>query len=141
MTVLLVRTPWLTSIGRRAIRELVDAEGRFGSADRFARSAGLRDRHELSYALRRCGLPPLQSLAGWIKVMTWVMEYEGGGRSLCQASLSEARDPAYRYRLVKRVTGHHWSSVRDRGLAWVLQEFVEVCKPPVEVASAKQTTA
>jgi hypothetical protein len=140
-TVLLISAPWLTPTGRRAVAELVDAEGQYGSAERFARSLGLRDRHQLSYVLRRSGLPPLQSLGGWIKIMMWVMEYENGGRSLCQASLSEARDPAYRYRLVKRVTGLYWSDLKARGLVWVVQAFLETCRPPAESYSREQSSA
>jgi hypothetical protein len=140
-TALLVSAPWLTPVGRDIVGDLVEARGRFGTADAFARSRGLRDRHQLAYALRCSRLPPLLVLTGWIKVLVWVMEYEDGGRSICQSSLLEASDPAYRYRLVKRVTGLPWSSVRTRGLAWMVQEFLDACRPPAPSQVAKQTTA
>ena len=140
-TVLLVGAPWLSPVGRDIVGHLTMTRGRFGTADAFARSRGLRDRHQLAYALRCNRLPPLLALAGWIKVLVWVMEYEDGGRSICRSSLLEASDPAYRYRLVKRVTGLPWSSVRTRGLAWAVQEFLDACRPPVPSRVARQTTA
>lgn len=41
------------------------------------------------------------------------------------------RDPAYRYRLVKRITGYEWGVLRQRGMAWALGLFLEACARPV----------
>jgi hypothetical protein len=103
---------------------LVDSRGEFESADAIALNSGFRNRHQITYLLRAEGLPPLQRLAAWIRVFSWLSDYERTGVTLCRSSLDEAKDPASRYRLVKRVTGEEWSIVRARGLIWLLEEFL-----------------
>jgi hypothetical protein len=126
-TMLHVYMPGLSQSGHDVIETLVRERGCFRSADSLARSIGLRNRHQLSYILHRDGLPPVQSLAGWIRLFLWVAEYELDGLSLCRSSLHDARDPAFRYRLVKRLTGLDWTAVRARGLIWLLYEFLGRC--------------
>jgi hypothetical protein len=104
--------------------------GTFDSADSIAHRIGLKSRHQLAYLLGAEGLPRLQRLAAWIRLLTWVADYELQGVSLCRASLSEAKDPAFRYRLVQRLTGEEWTVVRSRGLTWLLEEFLAKCHCP-----------
>lgn len=126
--VLDMHMPWLSPEIQAIVLLLVAARGLFISADQFALSVGARNRHQLAYWLRRAGLPPLQKLAGWIRVMVWVVEYEENGTTVCGSCLDQARDPAYPYRLVKNITGQLWSTVRMLGLVWVLEEFLKKCR-------------
>ncbi len=130
-TMLHISMPGVSAPGHEAIDRLLQARGCFSSADGFARGVGLSNRHQLAYILHRDGLPRLQHLAGWIRILIWVAEYESEGTSLCRSSLHDARDPAFRYRLVKRLTGLEWTVVRTRGLPWLLQAFVDHCAPTV----------
>jgi hypothetical protein len=73
--------------------------------------------------------------------MLWLCEFESTGVTICRASLNEDRDPAFRYRLVKRLTGLEWRTVRARGLTWLLEEFVAHCRPIRADESYNQTVA
>lgn len=126
-TMLHLVLPGLSQAGRDAIDRLLDERGRLQSAESLAHAVGLRNRHQLAYVLQRDGLPPAQHLAAWLRLLIWVAEYELEGTSICRASLHEARDPAYRYRLVKRLTGLDWTAVRQRGTVWLLHEFIGRC--------------
>jgi hypothetical protein len=90
----------------------------------------LRDRHQLTYALRNDRLRSLRTLASWVRLAVWVAETEFHGTSLCHAALAESQDPSSRYRLVKRLTGLEWSQVESRGLVWVVEELVKHCVLP-----------
>lgn len=103
--------------------------GMLRDANAFARSLGLRDRHQLAYRLRQDGLPPLRSVAGWIRLALWVAEAELEGTSLCRAALCESQDPGIRYRTIRRLTGLQWSQVKARGLVWVIEELKRACSP------------
>lgn len=122
--------PSLSSDCHEIMMSLVASRGVFRSADGFARRTGVRNRHQLAYHLRRNGLPPLERLGAWIRIMCWVVEYETSAATICDSSLKEGRDPAYGYRLVTRLTGQSWTRVRQLGLVWVMQRFFEACHPP-----------
>jgi hypothetical protein len=119
---------WASPHSRSALQHLLSSGGHVASADALARSLGLRNRHQLAYVLRKDGLPPLAMLAAWVKLAIWTMEWESNGRSLCALSLDQERDPAYRYRLVKRLTGLGWVEVRQRGVVWVLARWLDACE-------------
>lgn len=134
-----ISTPWLSDETRAIMISLVVHRGVTGSANGFASSVGARNRHRLSYLLRRGGLPQVELLAAWIRLMLWIVEQEATGTTLCRLSLEEDRDPAYRYRLVKRLTGEPWSKVRNMGLVWVLEVFLKGCRVPVTQNHAPRT--
>ncbi len=110
------------------IQLLVVSQGYPGSAHEMALAVGLKNRFQLGRLLCREGLPCLEDLAGWIRVMLWVLEWENSRRSLSQAALGSVRDPATCYRTVERVTGLGWNQVRDLGSTWVLLTLVECCR-------------
>lgn len=74
-------------------------------------------------------MPPLETLSQWIRVMVWVIELETGGVSMCAAALRENCDPAARYRLVKKLLGLDWKTLRSNGFTWLLMEFLTTCIP------------
>jgi hypothetical protein len=104
------------------------AEGGIGTAGSVAAQFGLRNRFDLANWLTREGLPPLHELAGWVSVLLWIELCTRTGMSLCDLALRRGRDPAACYRLVQRVTGQKWSTVRARGTGWVLDRFAARCR-------------
>lgn len=109
--------PELSSSSRAVISALGCVNGDAPSAQNLAGWVGLRDRHQLARVLRRDGLPPLEQLTGWARVLYWLLEAEATGMSLLELATRERVDPAVAYRLVRRVTGLRWSEARRAGLA------------------------
>jgi hypothetical protein len=129
-TLLDISLPWLGSESRAILMALIAAHGVFRSADLFASAIGARSRHRVAYLLHRDGLPSLEPLAAWIRVVFWMVECDVTGWTLCRSSLEESRDPAYCYRLVKHLTGKTWSQVRQLGVVWLVEEFLQACRKP-----------
>ena len=121
---------WLSPGGLAAVRTLAAAHGRLESARFVAARLGLRDRHQLARLLKRDGLPSLEDLAGWISVLNWVLGWEHRGASLFEQALTSGRDPATCYRLVKRITGATWITVRNHGSGWVVLQLRDRCVIP-----------
>lgn len=103
--------------------------GHLGTAGELAPHIGEPNRFALARMLRREGLPPLHSLAAWMRVLTWVERAEESGCSLCQLAFRCQTDPAVCYRTVKRVTGLRWGALRRRGSRWVIADFIAHCRP------------
>lgn len=117
--------PWLSFASLLVIEALLVARGAIGPSEILARQLGLLNRFRLARILKRDGLPPLHRLSCWVKVLHWLDEWERNKAALCRAALSEGNEPAARYRLVKRVTGMHWTAARAAGVQWALAKFVE----------------
>ncbi len=79
---------------------------------------GVSDRGELSRELARRRLPPFRLLKNWFQVVEMARRAEHG-TSLCNFALSRGEYPAAYYRLVSSTTGHSWTEVESRGLAWL----------------------
>src|SRR5437773_617295 len=125
--VLQTALPPLSATSRAVVSALACRNGHAPSAGEIAAWVGLRDRHQLARGLRRDGLPPLEQLAGWARVLYWMLEAEARDSSLLELARREQLDPAVAYRLVHRVTGLRWSQVRRAGLAAMLARFREGC--------------
>ncbi|HMJ58255.1 MAG TPA: YncE family protein [Gemmatimonadales bacterium] len=109
--------PELSSASRAVVNTLACLNGNALSARDMAEWVGLRDRYQLARALRRDGLPPLEQLAGWSRVLYWISESESSGASLRQLAQRDHVDPAVAYRLVHRVMGLPWSEAQRAGLS------------------------
>jgi len=127
---------WVSPIGRRLLEGLVAARGLIRGADALARSLGFRNRHHLKRQLEREGLPSLEVLCGWIRVLIWVEEWERKGVALSRGALRSNADPAVRFRCVQRTTGHAWTQVRSFGSMWVMLKLLEQCRKPTARRSA-----
>lgn len=110
---------------RHVLVALCERRGRFQSADATAGAAGFRTRHQLHRALAAAGLPPVTTLAQWIRALGWMLDADTGNRSMSALALSEEEDPAVRYRLVQRLTGASWSTVSAAGLGWLVHRFLD----------------
>lgn len=120
----------LSPTSTRAVRALVAARGSLGRADTFARSMGLRNRDQLRRVLDADGLPCLEDLAAWIRVLGWVVDAETQGVTLSCHALRSGKDPGSCYRTAKRLTGKTWGEIRMLGADWVLIQFARVVAPP-----------
>ncbi len=120
--------PHLSGAGRQVMQLLAETRGRIGRADSLAAGVGLRNRHQLARLLKREGLPQVEELAGWICVLSWVIEWETRGTPLFNLASAADLAPPTCYRLVKRLTGVTWTQARDRGFAWVLCGFLRQCR-------------
>jgi hypothetical protein len=119
----------LTSRGSAIVTAIVRSNGRFVSSTSFAREVGLRDRHELDRVLHNEGFPTYKVLSGWIRVLTWVLEWESTRVALSRSALGAGVNAEVYGRTVQRVTGLSWTKVRSRGSSWVLLELVGRCRP------------
>jgi len=117
--------PTLTLFPRAIVEAILLTEGPIGSAQVVARELGLQNRFRLARLLRREGLPPLHRLAGWATVLSWVVQAERDGVSLCWMAFRSCRHPSACYRLVREVTGRSWTDVKARGSRWLQREFLQ----------------
>jgi len=125
--------PWISPRSRAVIRRLVAAGGRFAGADAFARSVDIPNRFQLTRLLSREGLPTLERLAAWVRLMGWSLEWEVRGRSLCDQALKPGRSPAGYYRTVEDLAGLTWRVVRSQCIDGVFLRFCAECR---RIASA-----
>jgi len=119
--------PNLSPRAQSVIDGMLLNQGSIGCAQAVATQLGFRDRFAFARWLSGQGLPPLHVLAGWIAVLLWLDRSEQDDAALCAMALSEGRDPGACYRLVQRITGKSWGTVRVLGLAWGLSEFAACC--------------
>lgn len=119
---------WVSPSGRAVLGALAECGGAFGTARFFAARLRFRDRHQLARAIARDGLPPLQELAAWVRMLGWQLQWEQQKTALCQLAMDAGADPAAYYRTCKRLTGANWSQARSRGVAWLLDRLVDRCR-------------
>src|SRR5262245_46942993 len=122
--------PNLSESGRALLSVLGCVNGHVPHSPEMAAWLGFHDRYQLARALRRDGLPPLEVLSGWARILYWILEAETAGLSLRELAERERLDPAVAYRLVRRITGQRWSEVRRDGLATALLRFKTRCGRP-----------
>jgi hypothetical protein len=115
--------PSLPREARAVVELLACTNGQLPAGDEVVTLLGLRTRHQVARVLRRAGLPPLEELAGWTRVLYWLNQAERTGRSLLQLARESQLEPATCYRLVRRLTGQPWSRVRRDGVAGAVNRF------------------
>ena len=113
--------PRLSRNGRAIVGALGCFNGKPQSPSQVASLIGLRTRFQLARALRREGLPPLEELAAWTRVLYWLQEAERTDASLFNLAQQAGIDPAIAYRLVHRTTGIRWVQARRAGLVPVVR--------------------
>src|SRR6185503_20626506 len=81
----------------------------------------------------------LEELAGWTRVLYWLLQAEQTGVSLFTLARQASLEPATCYRLVRRLLGQPWSRVRRDGLDAAVQHFRDAIKPSrLDVPTAVQ---
>src|SRR5258707_9769917 len=121
---------WISPTSREVIRALSTIGGLTPSANAIARHVRCLNRHQLARRLAEDGLPPLQVLRAWIRLVTWVLSWQATGTSLYSLATAEGLDPAVCYRTIKKITGLRWREVCTRGAAWVLLQLTSRCDRP-----------
>ncbi len=124
---LCVAIPTLSPIGRDIMTLLADAGGGFECPDSVATDLHLRDRHHLARVLKREGLPQIEELSAWIKVLRLLEDWEVTHRSLYSMAIDATFYPPTCYRMVKRITGKTWRQACDDGFGIMLVRFVSRC--------------
>src|SRR5258706_9306924 len=127
--------PHLSYNGRALISALGWYNGRTPGPKELASWLGFHDRYQLAGAMRREGLPPLETLGGWARTLYWLLESETSGATLRKLAERDNLDPAVAYRLIRRITGRRWSEIRRDGMALALLRFREKCRDRLGVAS------
>jgi DNA-binding beta-propeller fold protein YncE len=128
--------PHLSYKGRAVLSALGCVNGRAPGSAELAAWLGFHDRYQFARAMRREGLPPLETLGGWARTLYWLLESESSGVTLRELAERDHLDPAIAYRLVRRVTGLRWSEIRREGLALTLLHFRDQCRDGLATKSA-----
>src|SRR2546423_11531883 len=97
--------PHLTPATRAVMSALGCFNGAARPASEIAALIGMRSRYQLARALRREGLPSLEELAGWARVLYWMCEATSARTSLRELAQRAHIDTATAYRLGRRPTG------------------------------------
>ena len=119
--------PRLSATGREVITLVADCGGCIDCPDSFATNLQLRSRHQLARVLRREGLPQIEELCAWIKVLRLLLDWEHTHRSLYTMALDASLYPPTCYRLVKRITSKTWRQACEDGFGTMLVRFVNRC--------------
>jgi DNA-binding beta-propeller fold protein YncE len=127
-TLLQTALPHLNPGTRAVVSALGCFNGDTPPASKIAALVGMRSRYQLARALRREGLPSLEELAGWARVLYWMEEARSARISLRELSRRADIDTATAYRLVRRVTGRRWSELQRTGMATVTLQFQRWCR-------------
>src|SRR6266571_3137500 len=133
--------PYLSVDGRALLSALGCVNGRPTSISDLAQWLGFHDRYQLARALRREGLPPMETLGGWTRTLYWIIESQTSGVTLRELARRERLDPAVAYRLVRRITGRRWSDISHAGLPEALLSFRDHCRGRASAAQIRQATA
>ncbi|HEX9217942.1 MAG TPA: hypothetical protein VF864_13280, partial [Gemmatimonadales bacterium] len=133
--------PHLSVDGRALLSALGCVNGRPTSISDLAQWLGFHDRYQLARALRREGLPPMETLGGWTRTLYWIIESQTSGVTLRELARRERLDPAVAYRLVRRITGRRWSDISHAGLPEALLSFRDHCRGRASAAQIRQATA
>jgi len=120
--------PHLSYKGRAVLSALGCVNGRAPGSAELAAWLGFHDRYQFARAMRREGLPPLETLGGWARTLYWLIESQSSGATLRELAERDNLDPAVAYRLVRRVTGLRWSEIRREGLELTLLHFRDQCR-------------
>src|SRR5438105_9792466 len=126
-TLLHTALPRLTARARAVVSALGACNGEAPPAGELAAMVGMHSRYQLARLLRREGLPPLEELAAWARVLYWMHEAASRHGSLRDLARRAGVDTATAYRVVRRVTGRRWSELQRTGLAPALRQFRDRC--------------
>lgn len=120
--------PRLSATGREVIALLAGCGGCIDCPDSIATRIHLGSRHRLARVLKREGLPQIEELCAWIKVLRLLLDWEHSHRSLYTMAMDASLYPPTCYRLVKRITTKTWRQPCGDGFAIMLIGFVNRCR-------------
>jgi len=125
---LLAALPLRSPESARLVETLARSGGLIDDAQRFATDVGMRSRYQVARVLRREGLPQLEALAAWVRILRWLILWESGSASLSRMALDAGLETSVCCRTIRRLTGATWTEARERGPEWALLLLVERCR-------------
>ncbi len=125
---LLAALPLRSAESGRVVEALARSGGLVHDAHRFAEAVGMGSRYRVARLLRREGLPQLEELAAWVRVLRWLSLWESGSGSLSRMALDAGLETSVCCRTIRRLTGATWTETRERGSDWALLLLVERCR-------------
>lgn len=87
----------------------------------IARAIGLANSKSLTIVLRTLRLPPFRTLRDWYYVVRMTEQFATTA-SLSSFALSRSKNPSEYYRLVRRVSGQPWNSIKVLGTCWAKEQ-------------------
>ena len=144
-TLLRIAFPASLAEAEQIVAAVATGGGVIANAERFAVGLGYDSRHQLARVLGRAGLPPLEVIAAWSRVLDWVVRWESHGHALARMAQEAERDAAIYYRLITRLTSRRWKEVAALGSGWVVmtirQEYgyEPIPDPPAAAASRRRS--
>jgi hypothetical protein len=125
---LLAALPLRSPESVRLVEALARAGGMVPDAHGFATDVGMRSRYRVARVLRREGLPQLEELAAWVRLLRWLTLWESGSGSLSRIALDAGLETSVCCRTIRRLTGATWTEARERGPEWALILLLERCR-------------
>ena len=71
--------------------------------------------------------PDHEELAGWVRVLNWILWTQDAPVALERIAISGGLEPSVCCRTVRRLTGATWTEARSRGPEWVLASLAARC--------------
>jgi hypothetical protein len=125
---LLATLPLASSESVKVVEALARSGGLLRDAQRFAADLHLGSRYRVARILRRESLPQLEELGAWIRLVRWLILWEGGPCSLSRMALDDGLEASVCCRTVRRLTGATWTEARVRGHDWAILLLMERCR-------------
>jgi hypothetical protein len=85
-------------------------------------------RYRVARMLRREGLPQVEELAAWVRLLRWLILWQSDAGSLSRMALDAGLETSVCCRTIRRLTGATWTEARERGSDWALILLVERCR-------------
>jgi hypothetical protein len=137
---LLAALPLRSPDSVRLVEALASSGGRVHDAHRFAAAVGMRSRYRVARVLRREGLPQLEELASWVRLLRWLVLWRSGTGSLSRMALDDGLETSVCCRTIRRLTGATWTEARARGSEWAVILLLERCRS-LATASTRRESA
>src|SRR4051812_8676930 len=125
---LLAVLPLRSSQSVRLVEALARSGGLVHDAGRFAIAIEMGSRFRVARVLRREGLPQLEELAGWVRLLRWLIIWQSAAGSLSRMALDDGLEISGCCRAVRRLTGVTWTEARERGPEWAMILLAERCR-------------
>jgi hypothetical protein len=125
--VLLSVLPARSPESRQILEALSASRGLLHDTAAFAAELHLGSRYRVARLLRRESLPQLEELAAWVRVIRWLLAWQGHSSSLSHIALDDGLETSVCSRTVRRCTGVTWTEARSRGPEWAVTLLAERC--------------
>src|SRR5687768_15607278 len=102
---LLAALPLRSPESLRLVEALARSGGLVADAHRFATEIGMGSRYRVARVLRREGLPQVEELAAWVRLLRWLILWQSDAGSLSRMALDAGLETSVCCRTIRRLTG------------------------------------